>query len=345
MRKRILAFLACLLPLWAAGPAAAQVDPFYKGKTVRIVVGFPPGGIVDLWARLIAQHLGKYLAGNPELFVQNMPGGGSMIAANYLYNVAKPDGLTLGMISTALYFDQLAGRKEVQFDWPRFSWIGSPVRNYEVLSVRSDTLFKSLDDVRRAPEPPRCGGTGTGTTGHYFPRFVEEALGVKFHVVLGYPGTRDVEVALERGEVQCYAVTKEIFAREPGRGWLKKGFLRVLVQGGLKRDPALGDVPTIYELMEKQRTPEEIRRLAVVLLSPGLSGRPLIAPPDLPAPRLKALRDAYARMLSDPDFLADARKRDWEVERVSGEELETMARRALSQPPATVERLKKILGG
>ena len=260
MKKLVLILISCQLwSLWLIPAVQSQTEPFYKGKTLRIVIGFPPGGIVDLWARFIAQYMGRYLPGTPDLIVQNMPGGGSMIAANHLYNIAKPDGLTLGMISTALYFDQLAGRKEVQFDWAKFSWIGSPVRNYEVLSVRSDTPFKSLEDVRKAAQPPRCGATGTGTTGHYFPKFVEEALGAKFHIVLGYPGTKDVEVALERGEVHCYAVTKEIFAREPGRTWIKKGFLRVLVQGGSKRDESLPDVPTIYELMERNKTADEIK--------------------------------------------------------------------------------------
>lgn len=346
MKKLVLILISCQLwSLWLIPTVQAQTEPFYKGKTLRIVIGFPPGGIVDLWARFIAQYMGRYIPGTPDLIVQNMPGGGSMIAANHLYNIAKPDGLTLGMISTALYFDQLAGRKEVQFDWAKFSWIGSPVRNYEVLSVRSDTPFKSLEDVRKAAQPPRCGATGTGTTGHYFPKFVEEALGAKFHIVLGYPGTKDVEVALERGEVHCYAVTKEIFAREPGRTWIKKGFVRVLVQGGLKRDPSMPEVSTIYELMERNKTPDEIKRLAIVLLSPGASGRPMIGPPNVPAERLKLLREAYAKTLSDPDFLADARKREWDVERISGEELEAMAKKAMAQPADTVERLKKILGG
>jgi tripartite-type tricarboxylate transporter receptor subunit TctC len=346
MKKLILILISYQLwSVWLIPAVQSQTEPFYKGKTLRIVIGFPPGGIVDLWARFIAQYMGRYIQGTPDLIVQNMPGGGSMIAANHLYNIVKPDGLTLGMISTALYFDQLAGRKEVQFDWAKFGWIGSPVRNYEVLSVRSDTPFKSLEDVRKAAQPPRCGATGTGTTGHYFPKFVEEALGAKFHIVLGYPGTKDVEVALERGEVHCYAVTKEIFAREPGRTWIKKGFLRVLVQGGSKRDESLPDVPTIYELMERNKTADEIKRLAIVLLSPGASGRPMIGPPNVPAERLKLLREAYAKTLSDPDFLADAKKRDWDVERISGEELEAMAKKAVTQPADTVDRLKKILGG
>jgi tripartite-type tricarboxylate transporter receptor subunit TctC len=342
--QKFIAFVASVVLLAVTSTAHGQTEPFFKGKTIKIVVGFTAGGIIDLWARLFTQYLGKYIAGNPDLVVQNVPGGGSMIAANQLYNIAKPDGLTLAMISSGLYFDQLMGLKEVQFDWAKFGWIGSPVRNFEVLTMRADTPYRSIEDVQKATQPPRCGTTGTGATGHYFPRFLEEALGAKFHLVLGYPGNRDVEVAIERGEVHCYAITKEAFLREPGRTWLKKGFVRALVQGGQKRDPIFGDVPTIYELMDKHKTPDPIKRFATVLLSPGALGRPLITPPNMPADRLKLLRDASAKMISDPEFLADAKKRDWEVEYITGQDLEAMAKKAVAQTPDTVERLKAILG-
>ena len=344
MKKILTILVAALLVCSAwANVGRAQSEPFYKGKQIKIIVGFTAGGIVDLWARLIAQHLGRQLPGNPDIIVQNMAGGGSMAAANHVYNIAKPDGLTLGLVSTGLYFDQLTGKPQVQFDWAKFSWIGSPVRNFEVLSVRSDTPYKSIEDLRNPAEAPRCGATGTGSTGHYFPRLLQEALGLKLQMVLGYKGTRDIELAFERGELQCYGVTKEVFEREPARSWLRNEFLRVLVQGGHKRDPGFANVPTIYELMDKYKTPEGTQRVAAVLLSPSSSGRPLLAPPNLPAERLKTLRDAYAKMLNDRDFLADATKRGWDLDRISGEELEAMAKKAVAQTPDTIERLKKIL--
>jgi tripartite-type tricarboxylate transporter receptor subunit TctC len=344
MKKAVIVLITAALCTVARLPASrAQSDPFYKGKQIKIIVGFTAGGIVDLWARLIGQHLGKQISGQPDIIVQNVPGGGSLIAANQLYNIAKPDGLTLAMVSAALFFDQLTGRPEVKFDWTKFNWIGSPVKNFETLSVRADSPFKTIDDIRSAAQPPRCGSTGTGNTGHYFPQFVEEALGAKFQMIIGYQGTRDIELAFERGEVNCYAVTKEVFEREPARTWLKNHFLRVLVQGGQKRDANFADVPTIYELMNKYKTPEATRRLASVLLSPTAFGRPLLAPPNLPPERLKLLRDAYAKMLADHDFLADTKKRDWEVERISGDELEAMAKKAVGQTPETIEKLKKVL--
>lgn len=340
-------FLRVCLSLLAAAALAtgahAQSEPFFKGKQIKIIVGFTAGGIIDLWARLYTQQLGKHIPGNPDLIVQNVAGGGSMIAANQLYNVAKPDGLTLGMISSGLYFDQLTGVKEVQFDWAKFGWIGSPVRNFEVLTMRADTAYRSIDDIQKAAQPPRCGTTGTGATGHYFPKFIEEALGAKIQIVLGYPGNRDVEVAIERGEVHCYAITKEAFLREPGRSWLKKGFVRALVQGGQKRDSLFPDTPTIYELMDKYKTPDGLKKFASVLLSPGVIGRPLITPPSFPAERLKTLRDSYAKKIADPEFLTEAKKRQWDVEYVSGQELEAIAKRAVNQTPETIARLKQIL--
>jgi tripartite-type tricarboxylate transporter receptor subunit TctC len=211
--------------------------------------------------------------------------------------------------------------------------------------MRADTPYRSMEDIQKAAQPPRCGTTGTGATGHYFPKFLEEALGAKIQIVLGYPGNRDVEVAIERGEVQCYAITKEAFLREPGRSWLKKGFVRVLVQGGQKRDPLFHETPTIHELMDKHKTPEPLKRFASLLLSPGATGRPLIAPPNMPANRIKVLRDAYAKMIVDSDFLAEAKKREWEVEYISGEELESITKKAVNQTPETIARLKKTLGG
>ena len=334
--------LSLVIGLCLHGTAHAQSD-FYKGKQIRIIVGFTAGGIIDLWARLYTQHLGRHIPGNPDLIVQNIPGAGSMIAANQLYNVAKPDGLTLAMISSGLYFDQLLGAKQVQFDWARYGWIGSPVRNFEVLTMRADTPYKNIEDIQKAAQPPRCGTTGTGATGHYFPKFIDEALGARIQIVLGYPGNRDVEVAIERGEAHCYAITKEAFLREPGRSWLKKGFVRALVQGGQKRDRLFPDTPTIYELMEKHKTPDGLKRLASLLLSTGSIGRPLMTPPNTPADRVQTLREAFAKMIVDPAFLAETKKREWEVEYVSGEELEAIAKRAMVQTPETIARLKQIL--
>jgi len=323
----------------------AQAEPFYKGKTIRIIAGAAPGGGIDFWSRLIARHMAKYIAGNPNFIVQNMPGGGTMVAGNYIYRIAKPDGLTFGLVNPGLYFDQLLGRKEVQFDWASYTWIGSPERSDEIIYVRSDSPYKSPEDFRRTADPPKCGAVGTGAADYYFPRLLEEALGFRIQMVVGYTGTADINLAIERGEVLCRAGTiSTFFGREPMRTWAKNRFVRVIVQGGLKRDSRLADVPTIHELMDKQKTPEGTRRLVNVVLSAGEVGRPVLATPGIPAERVKVLRDAFIKAMNDPGLLAEAKRAGWEINPVSGDRLERLAKEVMAQPPTVIEGLKKVLG-
>jgi tripartite-type tricarboxylate transporter receptor subunit TctC len=332
-----------LVPL-SLNPAYAQAA-FYQGKTVKIVIGSTTGGGYDLWARLLARHLGGHIPGKPEIVVQNMPGAGSLVAANYIYNVAKPDGLTLGAILPAIYFDQLVKRPEVQFDWPKFTWIGSPEQNEPLHYMRADAPYKTVEDIRNAKEPPRCGSSGTGTTGHYIPRLLEETLGLKHTIVGGYRGGSEIDLAVERGEVHCWSpLIATFFGREPYISWHKKGFVRVLVQMGRKRDPRLGNVPTIHELMEHYKTPEPGKRLARAVLTAATLGRPIVAPPGLPAERVKLLRLAYAGALKDPELLAETEKRRWEMSPLTGEDLEQMAKDVIVQPQAVIERMKWVLG-
>jgi len=347
MRKIIWSVIAIIITelVLLSGAAHATTHEFYKGKTIKIVVGFLAGDVYDLWARLYAQHLPKHIPGKPDIIVQNMTGAGSMIAANHVYSVAKPDGLTLGSSLPALYFDQLIGRKEVQFDWAKFVWIGSPVQNEHQMYMRSDAPYKTIEDIRKATVPPKCGTTGTGSTGYYIPKLMEEALGTKFNLVTGYQGGQDIDLAVERGELHCRAFTIEaFFAREPFLTWRKKGFVRNVMQSGRTRDPKLSDVPTIYELMEQYKTPEPTRRLANVVLAAGALGRPLVSTPGIPPERVTILREAFNKTLKDPDFLAEIERRKYELQPVRGEELEAMAKEVIAQPADVIERMRKLLG-
>jgi tripartite-type tricarboxylate transporter receptor subunit TctC len=330
------ALLACA----ARGLAAES----FKGKSIRLVVGNSVGGAMDDWGRFIAQHWGKQIPGNPDVLVQNMAGAGGIIAANYIYNVAKPDGLTIGLINPAIYIDQLMGSKEVKFDWPKFSWIGSPERIDQVLFIRTDVPYKTLDDLRNAADPPRCAALARAGLGYLLPRLLEEGIGLKFHMVVGYGGGGEMNLAIEKGEVQCRAGTVSAYVgREPTRTWIKRGFVRALVQSGAKRYSKLPDVPTAYELMETYKTPDATKRLARVLLSSGDLGRPFIAPPGMPAERVKVLREAFTKVMTDPALLADAQKRKWDLEPSTGEELETTAKEIMVQPPEVIDRMKKLL--
>jgi tripartite-type tricarboxylate transporter receptor subunit TctC len=324
--------------------AHAAAPEFFKGKTIRLVVGNSVGGAQDDWGRFVAQYLGKHIPGNPDIVVQNMPGAGTVIAANYVYSVAKPDGLTLGLINPAIYIDQLLGAKEVKFDWPKFSWIGSPERIDQVLFIRADTPYKTLEDIRKAAEPPKCAALARTGLGYFLPQLLEEGLGLKIHMVVGYGGGGDMNLAIEKGEVQCRAGTVSAYVgREPTRTWIKNGFVRALAQSGAKRYPKLPDVPTVYELMETYKAPDATKRLARVLLSSGDLGRPFIGPPGMPAERIKVLREAFTKAMNDPALLADAQKRKWDLDLLSGEELEAVSKDIMVQPPEVIERMKKLL--
>ena len=327
--------------------AEAQSD-YYKGKQMKIVVGASAGAASDLYARMVANHLPKQIPGKPDIIVQNMPGGGSITAANYVYSVAKPDGLTLGAVTAPIYFAQLLGRKEVQFDWAKFNWIGTPEENDELFFIRSDQPYKTLLDLRKAGEAPRCGASGVGSTGYYIPKLLEEVFGLKLNMVTGYPGAADVDLAVDKNEIHCRGTTiSAFFGREPGKTWAKNGFVRFLVQTGDKRNHRLPDTPTIWELMDQEKGEKGMdakKRLARVVLGPGAFGRPILATPGIPRERVKILRDAYSNMLKDPEFVAEANKRQWEIAPVSGERLEVLAKEVIHQPADIIERMKKVMG-
>ena len=342
MRKVV--FFGLLFLLVGSFNVQAQA-PFYQGKTIRIIVGYPAGDTNDQWPRLFAQFMSKYIPGNPVIIVQNMTGGGSMIAANYVYSVGKNDGLTLGWISPALYFDQLSGLKEVQFDWPKFTWIGTPVESEHVLYMRTDAPYKNVEDIRKATVPPRCGATGVSSTGNYMPKLMEETIGTKFNIVTGYQGGSPVDLAVERGELQCRALTIEsFFNREPFHTWRKTNFVRTIIQTARKRDSRMPNTPLFVDLMEQYKTPEHGKRLAKVVMAAGAFGRPMVASPGIPSERVKILREAFVKATKDPEFIEETRKRKFDLEPVTGEEMETLAKEVLSQPADIVERMKKLLG-
>jgi tripartite-type tricarboxylate transporter receptor subunit TctC len=316
---------------------------FYQGKTITVIVGSAPGGLYDLWGRLFARTMGKYIPGNPNMLVQNMPGAGSLVAANYLHGIAKPDGLTIGMFQTHLYLLQLVGNAEVKFDVRKLNWLGSQEKGQMMLYIRADSPYKSVDDIIKAKEPPKCGGSGPSDQTALLTRLLEETVGAKFTRVLGYKGGSEVDVAMERGEVSCRATRITVhFSREPFLTWEKKGFDRHLVQAGTKRDARLEDVSTIFELMDKYKTSEVGRRLARVILAGDELGRPMVAPPGVPADRVKILRDAYGRSLRDADLLAEVQRSRLDMEPSTGEDIQNLFKELMTQPREVVERVRKI---
>ena len=340
----LLAAVLLLVAIRSEPNAHAQSESFYSGKTVRIIVGFTPGGFYDRRARLLSRYMPKYIPGNPNFLVQNMPGASSVIAANYVYNLGKNDGLTLLVPINSLYLDQVVGRKEVRFDVRRFVFIGTQEKAPTLLYFRSDTPFKTLADIIQAKEPPKCGSTGTASTGYLLARLLDEAFKAKLNTVTGYQGGSEIDVAVERGELVCRGMDiPPHFGREPFDSWHKRGFDRHILQAGTKRDPRMPETPTLFELMDQHKTPEVMRRVTRLVLASGEFGRPMVAGPGIPPERIKILRDAYAQAMRDPGLIEEAKKSQMDMEYTSGEELQASLKEIMDQPRDVLDRVKKIL--
>jgi tripartite-type tricarboxylate transporter receptor subunit TctC len=252
--------------------------------------------------------------------------------------------LTLGIVSPGIYIQQLSGHQEVRFEWFKYSWIGSPEKTDRIFYIRADTPYKTLEDLRQAAEPPKCGATGLGTAAYYFPRFLQDAFGLKLAMVPGYQGAADANLAIEKGEIQCWCGSiQAYFGSEPGRTWAKTGFVRVLTQGGQKRHPNLPEVPTVWELMDKHKTSDIYRRLAKILVLPDEMGRPFFGPPGVPADRLKVLREGFVKMMADSDMIAEAKKKGLEPNLMTGEEVEALGRELATVPPEVMQKMKPLL--
>jgi tripartite-type tricarboxylate transporter receptor subunit TctC len=338
-------FLSFLIFLSFALPplAWAQAEPFYKGKTIRIVVGLSAGGGYDRAARLVSRYMGQYFPGNPSMMVHNMPGAGSVIASNYVYGIAKADGLTLLAPHNNIYLNQLTGGAEVKFDLRKFHWIGAAEKDDMMIFIRADAPYTSIGDIIKAKEPPRCGSTGMGSSDYVMSRILEETIGAKINNVIGYPGSSEIALAVERGEVICMGLTiSTYFTREPFLSWQKKGFIRFLAQSGRLREERVSAAPTIYELMDEYKTPVLSRRVAEAMLAGGEWARALLVRPGTPLERVKILREAYEKALHDPELIAEAKKGRVEVKFSRGEELEALVRKVMEQPPEVIARIKQL---
>jgi tripartite-type tricarboxylate transporter receptor subunit TctC len=327
----------------SAGQCQAQQAPFYKDKTIRIIVGFSAGGLYDQYARILARQMGRHIPGVPNIIVQNMPGAGSLTATNYVFGVAKPDGLTLGMPGSGIYLDQMLGRKEATFDVRKLGWIGSIDHRDLVLCMKADAPWKSIDDMINPKDAPKCGATGTSDLTTIMSNILEETLGVKIQEVRGYPGGVEIDLAIEKGEIHCRGtgITTH-FAREPYFTWHKSGFDRHIVQTGAKRDSRLPNAPTLAELMDKRKTSAFSRNVAKVMLVSATLGRPMITTPGTPAERIAILRDAYLKAFKEPEVVEEAKKTKLDLETLPGAEVEAQIREVMNQPKEVIERVKKL---
>jgi tripartite-type tricarboxylate transporter receptor subunit TctC len=321
----------CLL--LAPGAAIAQG----AGGVVNVVIGYPPGAIYDVYGRLFARHLGKHLPGNPSVVVQNMPGAGSLRSANYLYGVAPKDGSTIGLFARGIAMQPLLDSQGIQFDAQKFNWLGSTSAEVSVVVASAAKPFKTIQDAQQREMVVSASGSGADSV--IFPYILNGVIGTKFKVVTGYPGNADMLLAVERGEADGNAGTSWISLVSIKPDWVRDGKINVLLQMADKKHPDLPNVPLAADLAKN----DSDRKVLDLILSRQNMAYPFVAPPDLPADKLTALRQAFDATMKDPEFLADAKRQNLEVDPVSGDEIAAVVRNAYATPADVVARTRAVL--
>lgn len=341
MQKQHLTVLPALLVALAvsAAPALAQ-EPFYKGKSVRIIVGGSAGGGYDTYTRTIARHLGKHVPGNPSFVVENMTGAGSLIAANYVYKAAKPDGLTIGHFIGGLILQHVLGKPGIEFDGRKFEHLGVPAQDTSTVGVAKSSGVKNIDDWLASKTTLKFGGVGPGAATNDIANVVRATVGVPIQLVSGYKGTADIKLAVNSGELQGLVNSWESFKS----GWIKEiqnGEVMVILQiypGG--RHPDLPKVPSILDYVKGDEARKIVQSGAYDYAS---IARPYVLPPGTPKDRVQILRKALADTYKDPEFLADAKKARLDMAPLSGEELEKIVERTYRLDKNLIAKLQEIL--
>lgn len=330
--------LAMLFGLFAFfGPSTAWAQDFYSGKTIIINVGSAAGGSYDLYARMVAQHIGRHIPGNPAVIVRNMPGANSGVMANYIYEVAPKDGTALGAPLNTVPLTQLLEPERAKFNAAEFNWIGAVSSPANVLATWHTSGVKTINDARS--KEVLIGATTPGTTMEMYPLLANNLFGTKFKVITGYIGGAEINIAMERGEVQGRGGNTYIAYRFQNADWLRDKKLNFIFQMTDERDPMMPDTPT---LLEHAQTDEQRKILSVMITTEAI-GRSLIAPVGVPADRVALLRKALMEMVKDLKFLADVEKAQLEISPVPGEKLQHMVESLVASPPDVVEKFKRAV--
>jgi tripartite-type tricarboxylate transporter receptor subunit TctC len=343
MRRVTLSAAICFF--WMAALCGSLISPafgqekFFEGKTIRVIVGFAAGGGFDIYSRAIARHMGRHIPGNPSVIVENMTGAGSLLAANHLYKVAKPDGLTIGNIHGNQILNQVLGSSGIEFDARRFEWIGVPVKDNGACALTKASGITSLEKWMASKTPVKLGGGGTGDTTTTNAKILKEALSLPIQLVMGYKGTADMRLAAESGELAGACFQWESIKTTWSKG-LDSGEVAVVIQTNPKRHSELASVPNAID----EAKSEEARQLIQAgLHDPAAMTRPYGLPPGTPKERVQLLRKAFLETLKDPSFVAEAKKSNLDIDPVSGEELEKLIEKFFKLEPALLAKLKEVL--
>jgi tripartite-type tricarboxylate transporter receptor subunit TctC len=331
----VLGATCAALSLLTSAALAQSPAEFFRGKQVSLLIGFGPGGEDDLWARLVSRHLTSHIPGRPNVVPQHMPGSGGLLVANRLYNASAKDGTVIGMINRGIAFEPLLGGQGTQFDALRIGYIGSPGRDTTVCGARKDAAVQSLQDLYTTELS--VGGTGSGADTAIYPEFLSALLGMRFKLVKGYQGSHEVQLAMERGEVQGICLAYDSLSRG---NLARSGSINLLLQAALTPDPRIKDAPMVLTAAHS----DEDRQALELFFARAAMGRPFVAPPDVPADRMAVLREAFEATLRDPAFLEDAARQNLNVVPVSSQEMLEIVAKAYRTAPAVVKRTMRALG-
>lgn len=328
---------AAIVVSTAASASAQSAADFYKGKNIDLYIGYSVGGAYDLYARMLARHMGKHIPGNPNVIPKNMEGAGSLRLANWLYNVAPKDGLAFAIIGRGTGFDPLLGNKAAQFDGNKFTWLGSANNEVSVCVAWNTSGVTKFEDLQT--KELIVGGTSTSADTDQFPRIVNGVLGTRMKVVTGYPGGNEVGLAMERGEVKGRCGWSWSSVKSTHQRSLDEKKFAILVQLALEKHPELQDVPLIIDLAKT----DEQRQILKLIFARQAMGRPFVAPPNIPQDRTEALRSAFMATMQDKDFLADAEKVQMEINPVPGDKVQALVKEIYSAPPEIAKKATSFL--
>lgn len=334
----ILLTVYLFIPLSFGAPVLAQ-EPFYRGKTIRIIVGYAAGGGYDLYSRTIARHIGKYIPGNPTLVVENMPGAGSLISANHLYKVAKPDGLAIGHFSGILFLGQVLGQKGIEFDATKFEHIGVPAKIEAACAFTKASGITSMEKWMASKAPVKMGATAPGTVGHDSTKILMATLAPPIQLITGYKGTSDIRLAVEGGELSGLCTGWESLKATWKRA-MEAGDMVVVLQ--VLPKPHL-DLPNVPLAISFAKTEEARQLIQTGIHDMSAISRPYLFPPGTPKERVRLLQKAFVETMKDSDFLADAEKSVLDIVPMTGEELERTVGGLFKLSPSLTARLKEVL--
>ena len=339
LRRGALVLLPVLVLLLAIPAAAQPVADFYRGKTITMATGTSPGGDYDLRLRMVARHIGKYIPGSPNITVINMPGGGGLVVANWLANIAPKDGTAVVAVTQNLAVHQATGAAGIKFDVREFNWIGNTTDTPNVITAWHATGIRTIQDVMERELV--VGATGRASGSFLYPYSLNQLVGTKFKIVTGYPGGNDVNIAMERGEVGGRGSNSWAAWKSTRPQWVAEKKIFNLVQVALRRNAELADVPTLMELAKN----DEDRQVLAFISADTAISRPLTTNAGVPADRVEALRRAFTATMKDPAFLAEAAKTETDISPMTGEEVQKIAVATINTPPQVLKRAHALIEG